>query len=92
MFLCFPLVDAYVMEAWRAELMAWTLTGVLWSRSPRAEGLRGGEAWRAGRDAGRSHAAAGHERLPGRSAAERVRAAAAAAVRREVLSRASASG
>lgn len=51
----------------------WTLTGVLWSRSPRAEGLRGGEAWRAGGDAGRSRAAAGHELLSARSAATSVR-------------------
>lgn len=46
---------------------------MLWSRPPRAERLRGGEAWRAGGDAGRSRAAAGHERLSVGSAGTSVR-------------------
>lgn len=53
------------------EMRRVALTGVLWSRSPRAEGPRGGKAWRAGRDAGRSRAAAGPESA--RSAAASVR-------------------
>lgn len=51
---------------------------MLWSRLPRAERLRGGETWRAGGDAGRSRAAAGHERVSVVSAGTRVRAHAAA--------------
>lgn len=44
---------------------------------PRAQRLRGGEAWRAGGDAGRSRAAAGPERLSVGSATTSVRDATA---------------
>lgn len=43
------------------------------SRSPCVEGLRGGEAWRAGGDAGRSRASTRHEQLFARSAPTSVR-------------------
>uniref|UniRef100_A0A671TX50 RING-type E3 ubiquitin transferase n=1 Tax=Sparus aurata TaxID=8175 RepID=A0A671TX50_SPAAU len=50
----------------------WTLTAVLCCRSPGAQRLRGGEARRAGGDAGRSRVAAGHEQLSVRSAGTHV--------------------
>lgn len=58
--------------AW-GKWWVWTLTGVLHSRSPRVEGLRGGEAWRAGGDARRTRAAARHEWLSAHAAATSVR-------------------